>query len=196
MVCEFCGYEKLIPKSVPTPPKYNLLITYKDLTGDGAGYPLEIIITDSGITKALEPNTTMMFNLAPGLHKIGFRYKNITYEKTVVTIERGPVVKADFINQNGLPLINIDQPDPGAGFPKIVNGDVQKEPPSVMARTALILSILFFTSGPALVLSAIDIIRSRKAGKPPHSIAIMAFVLSCIYSLILIIVFTGTITNR
>lgn len=186
LVCDFCGYEEKDPTEFKD---YNVLITCPP----GPDDPIRIEIQDSMVAFDAHPGESRSLKLDPGPHKIMFIAGKKRNRRMIYVIDNFDIVKIsvsyDAISEGSI-YLQIEQPDTKGKYPRLTDG---KLPPSdnKMSLVALWLSISIIGSIPAIVISMIDIIRSRREGRwtDPGSVAAMIIGIIALLTFTIIVLF-------
>lgn len=185
-VCNYCGYKE---KDTSALKDYNLLIVCPP---EPAG-PVRIEIADSKIAFDTRPGESRGFKLAPGPHYVNFIAGNKRSKRLIYTLDGGdPVniaVSYDAVSEDSV-YLRIEQPDTEGEFPPLNNG---KLPPSEskLSFAALILSMTFIGSFPAVIMALIDIAESKHQNREINLTSVFAIIFGAVFTLTILVIIFG-----
>ena len=187
-VCEYCGFtelaeekvvEKIVYKEVPAKASYNLVISYQSQTDyHGIGFT----ISDAGITRYLKKDETMSFKLAPGPHRIRFRFGQAGKTIIIVINENEDPVKIVYNGPQGEPF-TVTQPYAGDNFKELTNGKYPTKN-TVLSIAAFVLSLTIFGSMWGFILGIVDLKNCSDKGQGINKLSLAAVVIGILVTLL------------
>ena len=196
-VCEYCGYEELIPQNGNGDDFYNLMVLNESST------PADITVqlAESNLGFILRSGEAVAKDVPPGYHTMVVTCGTMTEYRSVVVPGDGKAVKV-YVAKGAYGLsIRISEPgspDRTTGsFADTVTGMRTGTPVNnemVLSVVALVFSFIIPLFG--LIFALVDFGNTRKQGKKTHPCTIAAFIIAGLrFALMMLFLLIGIVTQ-